>query len=334
MPPTDILPLRGMDGTFEEGTVTGWWADDPIFSDVSWCRWQRSIEMAYEGNYSLKGYCRYRSTNLTLSNLTANTDYHFSLYVNVCGAADADGSDKYTRYDQFGIMGPAEKYLENATDVLVSRPALKGNMGWQRLDFYFNSGERTEVIFSAKLVAEDGGVVYYDNISLVQYEADEQLESTAFSVNEGKNNFQTVSVNPYNAYTVKFRAKGNGTVAAQKLLGQTLDIKQYVTSVSSVEVASDDFKEYSFNWFYQKYYNKQLTLNSLYYKDYDYEAITDFASKINTYYFDGNYKEISKLVKKNQDYVNIIKDKKKDKYIISIMEVNGKEKHTEILIKK
>ena len=95
-----------------------------------------------------------------------------------------------------------------------------------------------------------------------------------------------------------------------------------------------DFKEYSFNWFYEKYYNKQKTLNSLYYKDYDYEAITDFASKINTYYFDGNYKEISKLVKKNQDYVNIIKDKKKDKYIISIMEVNGKEKHTEILIKK
>ena len=247
MPPTDILKIQGMDGTIEEGTVAGWWADDPVHTDVNWCRWERNTEIAYEGNYSLKGYCRYRSTNLTLSNLTANTDYHFSLYVNVCGAANADGSDKYTRYDQFGIMGPAEKYLENATDVLVSRPALKGNMGWQRLDFYFNSGERTEVIFSAKLVAEDGGVVYYDNISLVQYEADEQPESTAFSVNEGKNNFQTLSVEPYNTYTVKFRAKGNGTVAAQKLLGQTLDIKEYVTSVSSVEVASDDFKEYSFD---------------------------------------------------------------------------------------
>lgn len=116
-----------------------------------------------------------------------------------------------------------------------------------------------------------------------------------------------------------------------------LDIYENCYDFNTFKLAPNlgfNFEEYAFNWFYEKYYNKQKTLNGLYYKDYDYEAITDFASKINTYYFDGNYKEVSKLVKQNQEYVNIIKDKKKDKYIISIIDVNGKEKHTEILIKK
>ena len=246
-PPADIFEIQGMDGTIENGRIDGWWADDPVHTDVTWCRWERNTEMAYEGSYSLKGYCRYRSTNLTLSNLTANTDYHFSLYVNVTGAAAADGSDSYTRYDRFGIIGPDERYIDSATDVLVSRPALKGNMGWQRLDFFFNTGDRTAVVFSAKLVGQDGAVVFYDNLSLVQYEADKDVEETSFTVNEGKNSFQTLATNSYSTYTVKFRAKGNGTVAAQRLMGQKLDVKQYISSVSSVEVASDDWKEYSFD---------------------------------------------------------------------------------------
>lgn len=266
MPPGDVLELQGMDGTFEQGTVTGWWADDPTYgNDVSWCRWEKENTLSYEGNMSLAGYCRYRSTNLTLSNLTPNTNYCFSMYVNVCGATDADNTDNYTRIGDFGIMGPAERYLDNAQDVLVHRKFLRGNAGWQRIDLYFNTGDRTEVIYSGRVLGRDGAKCYYDNIKLIQFESTEQLANGDFSagvqnwcgdrsaangalkVDQGKDAFQTTNIAPYTSYTVKFRAKGNGTVAAQRVDGISLNVKDYISSVSKVAVAGTDWNEYSFD---------------------------------------------------------------------------------------
>ncbi len=173
MPPTDILPLQGMDGTFENGRIDGWWADDPVWGqDVSWCRWERSTEMAYEGSYSLRSNCRYRYTNLTFNNLAKNTDYCLTMYVNPTGAAEYDQTEDYTRIEEYGIIGPDERYLEGATDVLVRQGTLKGNQGWQRLDLCFNTGDRTSVTFSAKLIGNTGTVCYYDNISLYQNAAE------------------------------------------------------------------------------------------------------------------------------------------------------------------
>ena len=173
MPPTDILPLQGMDGTFENGRIEGWWADDPVWGqDVSWCRWERSTEMAYEGSYSLRSNCRYRYTNLTFNNLAKNTNYCLTMYVNPTGAAEYDQTEDYTRIEEYGIIGPDERYLEGATDVLVRQGTLKGNQGWQKIELSFNTGDRTSVTFSAKLIGSAGAVCYYDNISLYQYAAE------------------------------------------------------------------------------------------------------------------------------------------------------------------
>lgn len=266
IPPTDVLKLQGMDGTFEEGTVTGWWADDPTWGhDVGWCRWEKTSEKVYEGTTSIIGYCRYRSTNITFKNLLPNTDYYFSMYINLDGATEYDNTDKYTQLPDYGIMGPGERYLDGAQDVLVHRKLLRGNAGWQRIDMYFNTGDRTSVTYSQRITGETGAVCYYDNIQLIQYDATAEFTNGDFGVSDsswrgfmdisngtlkvanGQDAYQTTKVGAYTSYTVKFRAKGNGTVAAQRLEGYALSVKDYVSSVSHVDVASTDWKEYSFD---------------------------------------------------------------------------------------
>lgn len=271
MPPTDILPLQGMDGTFEEGTVTGWFADDPEWggSESSWCRWEKSTESAYEGNTSFMVNSRYRYINLPLKGLTQNTNYRLTMYVNPTGAKEYDDdTSRYTRIEEYGIIGPGERYLEGASDILIRRGDLKGNVGWQRLDVYFNSGERSEVVFSAKLVGEYGAVCYYDNIALYQYKSNIRLTNAYFEqgtngwcgkvevvtengsnavlVNNQKSIYQCFDMSLSGVYEIKFSAKGNGTVAVQDITETGLDIKSSISAKSYKNVQGEEWTDYSF----------------------------------------------------------------------------------------
>lgn len=104
-----------------------------------------------------------------------------------------------------------------------------------------------------------------------------------------------------------------------------LDIYEncYEYQSKKINLSTDDFdfEEYSFNVFYQEYYDKIINADN---KAYGEEAskITDFKSKINTYYFDGDYIAIHKLIKNNKGLVSKIK-RQENKYINSILEVEN-----------
>lgn len=98
---------------------------------------------------------------------------------------------------------------------------------------------------------------------------------------------------------------------------------------------SFDFNQYSFDVFYNKYYNKSIVRNKNKY-DKNVEEITDLLSKINCYYFDGDYREINKLVEDNKKLIRYIKRNTEDyenSYLESIIEVENKNQH-ELLIEK
>ena len=78
-----------------------------------------------------------------------------------------------------------------------------------------------------------------------------------------------------------------------------------------------------------------MRANSIYYRD-DAEKVTDLLSKINAYYFDGNYKKIHSLLFWNQDLENIIIEDTRDyetSYVRTIIEVENKNQY-KVKIKK
>lgn len=96
---------------------------------------------------------------------------------------------------------------------------------------------------------------------------------------------------------------------------------EYQSKKIDLSTEDFDFEEYSFNVFYQEYYDKAINADNKFFKE---EAIkiTDFKSKINTYYFDGDYLSIHKLIKKNKNIVEMI-EQQNNKYINSILEVEN-----------
>ena len=104
-----------------------------------------------------------------------------------------------------------------------------------------------------------------------------------------------------------------------------LDIYEncYEYQSKKINLSTDDFDfgEYSFNVFYQEYYDKTINADIKVYGE-EASKITDFKSKINTYYFDGDYIAIHKLIKNNKGLVSKIK-RQENKYINSILEVEN-----------
>ena len=97
----------------------------------------------------------------------------------------------------------------------------------------------------------------------------------------------------------------------------------------------EDFSNYSFDVFYQKYYNKSIKSNE---RIYGRNAlnVTDFISKVNAYYFDGDYQNIYKLKKENKSLYRKIKrktDKYNESYVGTMLEVNSNNQH-QLLIRK
>ena len=114
-------------------------------------------------------------------------------------------------------------------------------------------------------------------------------------------------------------------------LCQQLDKNQYTSKQVNVEKYITDFSNYSFKVFYDEYYNKSLFSNEVKYKE-NGATVTDFIAKANCYYFDGRYKEIKKLIRKNKKTYNLIMENSSG-YIKSILEVESKNQH-ELTVKK
>ena len=98
---------------------------------------------------------------------------------------------------------------------------------------------------------------------------------------------------------------------------------------------SFDFNEYSYDVFYNKYYNKSISLNEYLYLD-KAKEITSLLSEINCYYFDGDYVNINNVIRKNKSLIKLIKENTQNyenDYVGTIIEVEKENQHS-LLIKR
>ena len=98
---------------------------------------------------------------------------------------------------------------------------------------------------------------------------------------------------------------------------------------------SFDFNKYSYDVFYNKYFNKSISLNEYLYLD-KAKEITSLLSEINCYYFDGDYVNINKVIKENKSLIRLIKRKTKnykESYISTIIDVEKENQHS-LLVKR
>ena len=98
---------------------------------------------------------------------------------------------------------------------------------------------------------------------------------------------------------------------------------------------SFDFNKYSYDVFYNKYFNKSISLNEYLYLD-KAKEITSLLSEINCYYFDGDYVNINKVIKENKSLIRLIKRKTKnykESYISTIIDVEKEYQHS-LLVKR
>ena len=272
IPNSEWLTLHGMDGTFENGTMTGWYAEDRDNGDSSeWAYYERSTDMAYNGNHSLKVRARYRTSVFKFGDLKKGTDYHLSFYVNdpdkyiVKPNEDAEPSE----YNEEALLASFE-ILTGATTVYSegtrANPQLKGGGGWYKIDLYFNTGDNTEAEWNFYYTDKNNApieFIYLDDVSLVEYTAG-AFENGNFEngaapwrgefavedgVGKGKTLYQNVNVGTNSLYNVTFKAKGKGLAGAAKINTNDFDIVNCISSQSVANINSDDFETYSFDVF-------------------------------------------------------------------------------------
>ncbi len=104
-------------------------------------------------------------------------------------------------------------------------------------------------------------------------------------------------------------------------IGQ-LDLYEKAYEYHALKLATDEtFDTYSFDTFYNKYYQKQIAGNQTKYPEH-YLPITDLIAKVNCYYFDGNYKKIHELMDKNEPYLEEI-EAQGSVYVQTLFEVEA-----------
>lgn len=267
MPAREEFALQGYDGTFENGTVGGWFADDPTYSS-SWCTYTRSTAYAYEGQYALAAFARYRDSVLPLKGLEMNADYRFSFYINF------PDTSSNACINSLGIADPTSTHLISAQHQLYSTTGtILGGTGWHKVDIYFNSGNYTSLNFILSFSTDlTSACVYFDNMSLYRYVANSELVNGDFEDGSAPFNgsFEVVSDNgskvaklaqtdalvcqavqleAQRKYTVSFRAKGEVMAAAIDVAQRAPNWKNMITSQSYLETAGDEWQDYEFSFY-------------------------------------------------------------------------------------
>lgn len=112
-----------------------------------------------------------------------------------------------------------------------------------------------------------------------------------------------------------------------------LDIYDNCYEYQAIKLENDfNLEEKAFKTFYDKYYYKRLKTNESTYGKI-FKEMTDFQSKVNCYYFDGDYEKIHQLIDENKNLYRKIKYKGKDQYILEIFK-EEKMNHHYLLIEK
>ncbi|MBE6760682.1 MAG: hypothetical protein E7551_00170 [Ruminococcaceae bacterium] len=275
-PATDLFAMNGKDGTFENGEIPGWFFKDTQYP-CDWCGAGVTNMVAYEGSKSLMINARYRNSLLPLTGLVPNSTYRLSFYIN-----QPDTNDK-AKVDSLAIIGEQDEGLSTAGTIFTSQKLVASNSGWNRIDMYFNSGANTAATFAIRFNAEtlDGfkDRLYIDNLSLYRYASNDDIlngglddgksgwigdgtvvteaDNNALALNKNESVYQNVAVKDYSAYTVSFKAKGKVLAAAQDLAKFDVNIKNFISSKSYVEVDGTEWTKY----FYKLYTGVHKSVN-------------------------------------------------------------------------
>lgn len=280
----DLFTQRGWDGTFENGTVPGWYATHKNALDaasVSHCTYSVSSRHAYRGQSSLRVSAYHRSSILPLTGLKENTDYRLSFYYlyEDNGEQTAGGSG----FAQNAVVGKDDVDISTA-DIVYDEIGYVGiipNSGWHKADFYFNTGNSTAVNYLMYYGTNDyaTGCVFFDNMTLTEYTPSIEIKNSDFSetvwaggrtlakewitaaspvtdeanislaLNQGDTAFQILKLEKDSLYTVTFKGKGNIGAAAVDLLGRSTSVTDRLSSVAYTDCNSDRFKECSFSFY-------------------------------------------------------------------------------------
>lgn len=262
IPNSEWLSEHGMDGTFENGTMTGWKAEDRKMGDSSsWTKFLRNDFISYNGDYALRCVARYRTSIFNFYDLKKHTDYLLTFYVNL------PDDNEEALINWFSITSGGVTLYTDPTS--KAGGAIKGGSGWHKVNLYFNTGEYTNVDWNFYYVngyghdtVADAQYVYLDDVFLVGYNAQnfangdfsegEKIWRGDYTVSEGtakiengKDMRQNVELGKQNLYTLTFKAKGKGTGGFAEVTKGIPSSGKYVSSESAVNIDSDNWKTYS-----------------------------------------------------------------------------------------
>ena len=278
----DIFSQRGYDGTFENGTIGGWYATHYNAADanhVGFCNYTVSSRHAYEGNKSLRIQAYHRCSILPLTDLNKNTNYRLSFYV----LYEDNGGEKEGYISANAILDSLSIHTVGANKVYsnVTLRNVKANTGWYKVDMYFNTGDATAVNYELYYGSEDysTGCAYIDNMTLSEYTGNNSVLNADFSIisdndgtdypsdwmtdasaaTDGSNGvlkldneqtaYQIINTDVDGLYTVSFRAKGEVRGAAVDLAKNSTNIKNLLSSVSYVDTDKNGWNRYTFRFY-------------------------------------------------------------------------------------
>ena len=274
IPNGEWLSQHGMDGTFEDGTMNGWKAEDREHGDdTSWQSFERSDFISYNGKYSLKFNSRYRTTFYRFNDLKANTNYFLSFYVNLPDALTYDDPELEEKDKNAKAMVKWFSVTADGVELFADNNtcAIPGGSGWYKINIYFNTGSHTTADWNFYFTNKDGQpsstvlkqFVYMDDIKLIEYTSDTfkngdfatgadswrgefTVDNGAGKVAEDNYFYQNVKLGEQTRHTVKFKAKGKGVGGFSELTDKVPDASNYISSQTAVNIDSADWKEYSF----------------------------------------------------------------------------------------
>lgn len=290
IPNSEWLSEHGMDGTFENGTMSGWKAEDRTNGDdSSWAVFERSDFTSYNGSYALRCVSRYRTSFFRFDDLKKHTDYLLSFYV----CLPDENEEALIKW--FSITnGGVTLYTDPSAK---AGGAVKGGSGWHKVNIYFNTAEFTSVDWNFYYTNGYGHVVeylkqfvYLDDISLVEYNAQDfangdfenganswrgayLVSDGAAKLDAGNSMYQPTDIGKQNLYTVSFKAKGKGLGGFAEITKDNPNSCNYISSESVMNLNSTDWKNYSF-----KFYSGINPHASFFFKAIDGELLVDDVS--------------------------------------------------------
>ena len=264
MPYVDWMAENGMDGTFENGAMPGWYAVDEGTGVVAtYATFNPNTFASHSGEKAMAMIARYQHSYFHFNNLSKNSDYYLSFYI-YCPDT--------TPYDSKAEIGSRgfkinQMFLNVGGDTYWSKNNIfsDGDKGWHRVEFFFNTGNTDNATLCINYYGDvniQEKAVYLDDVTFVQYAADSldngdfkagmehwmgdfEVQNESASLQSGKKLYQSVEVEPHSLYTVNFRAKGELKAAATQINKYSAKPVDLVNSVACTNT-SGDWNNYSF----------------------------------------------------------------------------------------